>query len=151
MLDKSKYIKELRELTRQLVRNLSFLDKSEASCCGTTLGQCNAIFEIGRVKEISLNELADLLELDNSTMSRTINNLVDQQLAVRNVDPQDRRYVRIKLTDKGFDIYRTVRTNMNMYYMSILKDIPEEKHDQVLDSLTLLLEAMKKNKCCGKE
>lgn len=147
-MDKSKYIKDLKELTRQLIKNMGFFDKNEAACCGTTLGQCQVINEIGRLKEISLNELADLLNLDNSTMSRTINNLVDQQLAIRDIDPQDRRYVKIKLTDKGWGIYKAIKTNMDMYYMSILKGIPEEKHDQIIESMTLLLEAMKNNKCC---
>jgi len=147
-LDKTKYIKEIQELTRQLIRNMSFLDKTGASCCGTTLGQCNAIMEIGRAEEISLNELADLLKLDNSTMSRNINNMVEQQLVIRELDPMDRRYVKIKLTEEGWSIYRTIEWNMDMYYMSLLRDIPEEKHDQIMESLALLLEAMQNNKCC---
>ncbi len=147
-MDKEKNIIELRELTRQLIKNMSFLDKTEASCCGTTIGQCYAITEIGRVEEISLNELADLLNLDNSTMSRTINNLVEQQLVIREIDAQDRRYVKMKLTEKGQGIYKTIEKNMDKYYMSLMKDIPEEKHLQVVESLELLLKAMKNNKCC---
>ncbi len=143
-----KHVKELRELTRQLVRNMGLLDKSEASCCGTTLGQCHTITEIGRAQEISLNELAELLNLDSSTMSRTINNLVDQKLVIREVDEQDRRYVRIKLTEEGRSIFKVIESNMEIYYASLLKDIPEEKHNQIIESLTLLLEAMKTNKCC---
>lgn len=147
-MDKKDYISELRELTRQLIRNMSFMDKTEASCCGTTIGQCYAITEVGRVQEISLNELASSLNLDNSTMSRTINNLVDQQLVIREIDAEDRRYVKMKLTEKGLGIYNTIEKNMDMYYMALLMDIPEEKHAQMVESLTLLLEAMKNNKCC---
>lgn len=147
-MDKKDYISELRELARQLIRNMSFLDKAEASCCGTTIGQCYAITEIARAQEISLNELAELLNLDNSTMSRTINNLVEQQLVLREIDTEDRRYVKLKLTEKGLRIYKAIEKNMDMYYMSLLKDIPEEKHTQVVESLTLLLDAMKNNKCC---
>lgn len=147
-MEKYVYAKELRELTRLMIRNMSFLDKSEASCCGTTIAQCHAITEIGRVKEISLNELADILKLDNSTMSRTINNLVDQQLVIRETDPQDRRYIKMRLTDKGWGIYESIEKNMDMYFRSLLRDIPEEKHKQVLESLVLLVEAMKNNKCC---
>jgi DNA-binding MarR family transcriptional regulator len=147
-LDQNKHVNKLRELTRFLVRNLGFLDKSEASCCGTTIGQCHAIIEIGEAQEISLNELADILKLDNSTMSRTVNNLVDQQLVIREIDPQDRRYIKMKLTDKGWTVYGGIEINMNIYFNSLLKDIPEEKHEQVIESLMLLVGAMKKNKCC---
>lgn len=147
-MEKNQYAKELRELTRLFLRNMSFLDKTEASCCGASIAQCHAITEIGRVQEISLNELAEILKLDNSTMSRTINNLVDQQLVLREPDPQDRRYIRMKLTDKGWRIFESIEKNMDMYFRALLKDIPEEKHEQVLESLLLLVEAMKNNQCC---
>jgi DNA-binding MarR family transcriptional regulator len=147
-MDKSKYVNELREFTRLLVRNLGILDKSEAACCGTTIGQCNSIIQIGAAKEISLNELADILKLDNSTISRTINNLVDQQLVVRETDSQDRRYIKMKLTNRGWEVYESIEKNMNQYYRDLLKDIPEEKHEQVIESLKLLVKAMNENKCC---
>lgn len=147
MVDKN-YIKELRELTRLIARSMGLLDKSEASCCGVTLGQCHAITEIGRAQEITLNELSDILGLDNSTMSRTINNLVDQQIVTREIDSQDRRYIKLRLTDKGLAIYETIEKNMDMYYMAILNDIPKEKQAQLIESLTLLAEAIKNNKCC---
>jgi DNA-binding MarR family transcriptional regulator len=147
-MDENKYVNELRDLARLLVRNLGFLDKSEASCCGTTIGQCHSIIEIGAAQEISLNELADILNLDNSTISRTVNNLVDQQLVIREVDPQDRRYIKMKLTGRGWAVYESIEKNMNIYFGSILKDIPEEKHEQIIESLMLLVKAMNNKKCC---
>ena len=93
----------LRELIRVLVRNLGILEKSDSNCCGVTISQCHAIVEVGRVGEISLNELAELLTLDKSTMSRTINNLVEDGLVVRELHPEDRRYITIKLTDEGIN------------------------------------------------
>lgn len=147
-MDKDKYVSELRAFTRLLVRNLGFLDKSEASCCGTTIGQCHSIIEIGAAQEISLNELADILKLDNSTLSRTVNNLVDQQLVLREIDPQDRRYIKMKLTGRGWEVYESIEKNMNTYYGDLLKNIPEEKHEQVIESLMLLVKAMNNNKCC---
>ncbi len=138
----------LRELIRVLVRNLGILEKSEATCCGTTVSQCHAIVEIGRANEISLNELAELLSLDKSTMSRTINNLVESDLAVRELHPEDRRYVTIKLTDEGMKVFKNIESSMEQYYKSIFSSIPEEKREQVLESLQLIIAAAKKNKCC---
>lgn len=138
----------LRELLRVLVRNLGVLEKSEASCCGTTIAQCHAIVEIGRANQVSLNELADLLGLDKSTMSRTINNLVEDNLAAREIHPEDRRYVTIGLTEKGKEVFKTIENSMELYYQGIFKSIPEDKRDQVLESLQLLADAVKQNKCC---
>jgi len=141
----------LRDLVRVLVRNLGILEKSDANCCGVTISQCHAIVEIGRSGEVSLSELAELLALDKSTMSRTINNLVEDGLVIRELHPEDRRYVKIKLTDKGIKIFKNIEESMDRYYKAIFNSIPEDKREQVLDSLKLLIEAVNKNKCCGED
>jgi len=143
-----KVIAELRELIRLLVRHLGLLEKSEASCCGISLAQCHAIIEIGRACEISLNELAEILGLDNSTMSRTVNNLVEKDYVLRETDANDRRYVKIKLTEKGHKLYSSIESSMNNYYKDIMDSIPEEKRSQVIESLRLLDNAIKGKKCC---
>lgn len=138
----------LRELIRLLIKNLGILEKSDASCCGVTISQCHAIVEIGRAEEISLNELSELLSLDKSTMSRTINNLVDSGLVTRELHAEDRRYIAIKLTEDGMKVFKNIEESMGKYYASIFLSIPEDKRDQVLNSLKLLTDAVKKNKCC---
>lgn len=136
----------LRELLRILVRNLGILEKSDASCCGVTIAQCHAIVEIGRVESISLIELADLLGLDKSTMSRTINNLVEAELVHRDVDTENRRYIAIRLTEKGAEVFRSIEDSMEGYYSNIFLTIPEERRNQVLESLEILVKAVKDNK-----
>jgi DNA-binding MarR family transcriptional regulator len=138
----------LRELIRILVRDLGVLEKSDASCCGVSLAQCHAIVEIGRKEKISLVDLASLLGLDKSTMSRTINNLVESDLVLRDLDMENRRYVIIQLTEKGSSVFRNIEESMDVYYMSIFNSIPENKRSQVLESLQLLKEAVESNKCC---
>ncbi|MCM0647283.1 MarR family transcriptional regulator [Clostridium swellfunianum] len=138
----------LRELIRILVRNLGILEKGEATCCGVTVSQCHAIVEIGRAEQISLNDLAELLALDKSTMSRTINNLVDSGLAIRELHAEDRRFVSIKLTNEGIKVFENIESSMEYYYNSIFSSIPEDKREQVLESLQLIIDAAKNNKCC---
>lgn len=138
----------LRELIRVLIRNLGVLEKGDASCCGVTITQCHAIAEIGRKEKISLIDLAELLCVDKSTMSRTIDNLVEADLAVRDLDQENRRYVTIKLTEDGQNVFMNIEDSMAGYFTSILEEIPEEKRDQVFESLRLLTEAAQKVKCC---
>lgn len=133
----------LRELIRVLVRKLGILDKSEVECSGTTISKCHAIVEIGRAKEISLNELAKLLELDKSTMSRTINNLVSEEIVIRHLDENDRRYITIKLSEKGVAVFKDIEGSMMNYYKNILSLIPISKREQVLESLSLIIDAIR--------
>jgi len=139
---------ELRELVRVLVRHLGILEKSDAMCCGVSLAQCHAIVEIGRKGKINLNDLADLLGVDKSTMSRTINNLVESGLAARDLDGGDRRYVVIQLTENGQRFFENTETGMERYFRGVLERIPEAKRGQVLESLALLTAAVGHGSCC---
>lgn len=141
-------VRKFRDIVKYIVRSLGIYEKSEAYCCGTTLAQCNAIVEIGRAKEISLNELAECLNLDSSTASRTVNNLVSQNLVVREDDPVDRRYLKIRLTEKGMKVYKMVEENMDIFFRKVYESIPADKREQVMESLEILLNALKENKCC---
>lgn len=136
----------LRESIRILVRNLGILEKGDATCCGITISQCHAIVEIGRAKQMSLNRLSELLGLNKSTMSRTINNLVEDNLVFREIHTKDRRYINIELTSKGQGVYQDIEMSMGTYYKKIFQSIPEDKRQQVLDSLTFLTNAVKENK-----
>lgn len=138
----------LRELIRILVRNLGILEKNDASCCSVTVGQCHAIVEIGRIGSISLTELSDLVGVDKSTMSRTINNLVEDNLVIRDIDDDNRRYVNIQLTEGGRMIFNNIERTMTTYYQGVFDAIPEDKRDQVLESLQILKDAVKNHQCC---
>jgi DNA-binding MarR family transcriptional regulator len=137
---------QLRELLRQLIRKLGLLDKSQLSCCGITYSQCHALVEIGSNQSLSINELAELLGLDKSTLSRTVNTMVEQGLVTREPDPDDRRYVKIKLTPTGSGLLSDIEDKMTDYYLNIYQAIPQDKRKQVLESLELLVKIIKG--CC---
>ena len=140
---------KLRETIRKLERKLGILEESELSCCNISLAQCHALVEIGRAKAISLNELAELLNLENSTMSRTVSNLVNSGYVKRDIDATDRRYLTISLTESGQDLFNRIEAGMGRYYRDIFEQIEEGKRGQVIESLNLLLDAVEKSNCCG--
>lgn len=140
--------KKLRERIRILERKLGILTETGFACCSITLSQCHALVEIGRAGSLSLNELAELLNLENSTMSRTVNNLVTSGLAERLADAKDRRYVTISLTEEGKRHFEDIEDSMGKYFSKVFSSIEEDKRAQVLESLDLLLEAIDHNECC---
>jgi len=140
--------KKLRESIRKIERKLGVLEENELPCCGITMAQCHALVEIGRAKSISLNELAQLLNLENSTMSRTVNNLVNSGFIKRDIDPRDRRYVTISLAESGVSLFDGIEEGMNQYFTKLHDLIPESKREQVIESLEILLEAIQEKECC---
>jgi len=137
-------VESFRERLRNLVRKMGLLEEAEANCCGVTLGQCHAIGEIGRSESLNLNTLADRLSLDKSTMSRTLNSLVEAGYAIREASPEDRRYVEIHLSDQGQQQFKTIETYSQTHYQHVLNEIPNDKMEQVLESLKLLAEAFQR-------
>lgn len=142
--------KELFDFMRWVSRKHSLLQKTQACGCGTTMAQSQALMEIGYAGEISLIQLANILGLDRSTMSRTVNNLVELGHVDRIEDCSDRRYVVLRLTDKGQEIFGQLEEEIQEHYTQVLQKVPQAKRGQVLESVRLLTEALMERKCnCG--
>ena len=139
---------KLRESLRLIVRRLGILERSEASCCDITLSQCHTIVEIGRAGSMSLNALADNLGLDKSTISRSADKLVNDGIMLRDADPEDRRYLSLVLSEKGQDVFQELEKRMVEYFTEVIAGIPDDKQEQVLDSLEILAQALKGSRCC---
>ncbi|MGD9570062.1 MAG: MarR family winged helix-turn-helix transcriptional regulator [Sedimentibacter sp.] len=140
--------KQLLELVRIFERKIEMMEEVAYSCCNITIAQSNALLEIGRNVSVSLNDLSKSLNLENSTMSRTVNNLVNNELVKREIDSSDRRYISISLTEKGYKLYKIIEDNISKYFEKVYQDIPENKRTQVLESLEMLLSVIDVNECC---
>lgn len=134
----------LRENARLLVRRLGLLDKDSLGCCCITLPQCHAIVEIGRHNSLSVNDLAQLLNLDKSSVSKTVDKLVNNGLLHRVPSQEDRRYVVLTLSQEGKAAYEETEARMDAHFENILQAIPADKRAQVIESLDLFTAALKK-------
>lgn len=139
----------LRRLLAELSRSAQLLEKSEVGCCGITLSQCHLLLEVFCREgngETSSSDLAAVLGLDLSTVSRVVDGLVRQGLLKRDVNSLNRRRLSLALTEGGRGLVEMINRNMEAYTQAILKQIPPEKRPAVLESLGLLVEAMQKIK-----
>ena len=93
--------KQLREKTRILECHLGNINKTDSCCCGISEPECFVLVEIGRKPNISVKELAEILRLDKSGVSRTVEELVQKDYVERKPSTEDRRFVVLNLTLKG--------------------------------------------------
>lgn len=138
-------VKLFRENTRRLEMNLGNINKSDCCCCGISDTQCFILVEIGRKPDISVKELAGILRLDKSGISRMVEELVQKEFVERKPSKEDRRYVVLNLTVKGSERFNQIENNMNIKFKSILDRIPEEKRNQVIEALELYNVACEEN------
>lgn len=134
-------LKSFRENTRRLEMNLGSINRTDCCCCGISDTQCFVLVEIGRRANISIKELAQILRLDKSGISRTVDELVRKEFVVRMPSKEDRRYVVLNLTDKGFEKFNKIENDMDLRFKSILERIPKDKRSQVIEALSLYNEA----------
>ncbi len=147
--------KNFRELIRILERKLGLLNKQDSCCLEVTLAQCHALVEIGRAENISLKALANLIDLDISTMSRTVDSLVKKEFVFRTPSETDRRSVDIELTEKGLVLFRDIENKMDDKFNNIFNQISLEDQLTVFNGLNIIIEALTKNEnisnCCNKD
>ncbi|WNR42828.1 MarR family winged helix-turn-helix transcriptional regulator [Paenibacillus roseipurpureus] len=139
----------VREVLQLLVRRFGLLQKDGAQCCGVSVVQSHILYELFKSPNISLNELSEILSIDTSTLSRQVQQLVENDLINRLPDPKDRRYVVLSLTETGENQYHDIAKTMEEYVLGIFQHVPPERKEQVLESLQILSDAMSQSpNCC---
>ena len=134
-------VRGFRQILRSFERELNARNQS-GCCCGVTLTQCHCLMELDKQDNITLNELASRLNLDKSTVSRTVETLVTNELADRLIPKTNRRTTLIKLTDRGKQVCHTINTGNDLYFRKVLSAIPDELRPSFLRGFEAMVQAM---------
>ena len=134
-------VKQFREYTRQLECHLGNINNADCCCCSVNKTQCFLIVEIGRKPGISVKELADILRIDKSGISRLVEDLVQKEFVERKPSAEDRRFVTLYLLPKGQERFEKIEHDMYYKFKEVLEQIPEDKQEQVVEALKICNEA----------
>jgi len=134
-------VKQFREYTRQLECHFGNINSADCCCGSVNKTQCFLIVEIGRKPGISVKELAEILHIDKSGVSRLVEDLVQKEYVERKPSTEDRRFVTLYLLPKGQKRFEKIEHDMYYRFEKILEQIPEHKREQVMESLRLYNEA----------
>lgn len=134
-------IRDFGKKIRALDRRLNEQKKTDTDC-DVSLTQCHALLEIEEKKETNVKDLAGSMALDKSTMSRTIDRLVQGGFVERNINSQDRRSMQIKMTKLGRETCIKINQRNDEYFQAVFEELPDEKQKQIMEALNDLLEAM---------
>lgn len=139
----------LRESIRLLMRNLGALESKKAFCCDCTYAQCHTIIEIAKAGVITLNDLANILKINKSATSRTVDELLNKGMVTRRQDPDDRRYVKIQLTTEGKKMYAHIEATSHERFALVLNEVPETERQSAIHGIRLISDAIQK--CMAKD
>jgi DNA-binding MarR family transcriptional regulator len=133
----NKTVKKFRELLRRFEREI-FMLNNESCCSGVTLAQCHTLLEIESKGKESMTELSKTLGLDKSTVSRTVDGLVNAGLLDRTIPAENRRMATIQLTKSGKDICNLINKFNDKYYqetLAVLDDSDKAELIRLLDKV----------------
>lgn len=143
-------VDEVGAMMQKLVRALQLFERDQIKAYGFTTSQCYTILELYKSEGLTMNELSERMNLNSSTMTRILDNLVRDKYISRDKDESDRRIVVVSLTDAGKKIAQELDTTVKQYYKKIIDNIPESQVEEILRSVSTLQKAFEKANpnCC---
>jgi DNA-binding MarR family transcriptional regulator len=141
-------IKQFRKSIRKLQRKLGEQLDGDSVCCGVTIAQCHVLLAVEEKEHTTVTELAAELELDKSTLSRTIESLVVMGIVNRKTNSDNRRSQHIRLTAEGEKTVAGIHDQWRNFFTSLFAGIPKSKHAIVIEGLSLLANSFPSSAVC---
>ena len=144
------FTNEAHRLMDQIAKNNQVYEESCVAFFGVTSSQGGTILSLPLSKTLKMNDLSNAMSVDNSTMTRMVDQLVDKGLVLRKADEKDRRLVQIGLTPAGQKLHKELAAALDNFYKDSLDQIPEKERTIIIESLAKVNNAMGKGleECC---
>jgi DNA-binding MarR family transcriptional regulator len=106
-----------------------------------TMAQLKAMMLIVQTGGVRSRELADGLGIAPSAATPLVDRLVEQKLARRDDDPDDRRIIWIRPTSKAQALHEQLLQTNEDVLADVIEALPDDVRPKVHDSVRLLLES----------
>lgn len=133
---------EMKTVFTMIRKKMATINIKNIIASGLSMSQATVIQEIGHHDGISLKMLSSLVGLDNSTVSRTVNQLVEKNLVMRQTQENDRRMILINLSKEGQNLVNRMEKQTDEQYARMIRSIPPEALEAFKQSAYLMLHAV---------
>lgn len=145
------FVIALQQQIYKLVKNNEQCDKVCLSQHGVTASQGYAVLTLPREGSLSMYELSEAIGITGSTMTRIVDPLVNKGLVQRKTDDEDRRIVRVSLTEQGRTLRLTLEKELQEFFKLVLGEIQDDELQTIVDSVKKVNMAFSEafKHCCG--
>lgn len=126
----SQFRSTLRKIERFLFKNL----KVDGGCCDISFNECHILMEVTEAGQITMSELIDILGLDKSVVTRTVDKMVRTGLLDRREMSDDRRRKIISLSEGGMAFSNQVNSYMNGKFTELFSTLESDECCRVVES-----------------
>jgi len=134
----------LANLTFSLLANCQEKEEHLAHLHELTQAEFRTLRLFGSHESINNKTIAERMRLSPSRLTRIIDGLVGKEYIERQIDPDDRRNMRVNLSGKGHSLVAKLNKAYIDIHEEILLDIDPSQHEQLITAMTHLLEALEK-------
>lgn len=136
-----KNAEKFQELVTRLQVVLSEIDYAQKACLQAGRMECLLLKHVYNSKElINMNELAKILNVSHSRVTRIMDNLVSKQLVMRKPSLKDRRCWFAVITEKGKRLAENSQKTALDQQVSLLAKLPEDQIDDIYNAFKSYVE-----------
>jgi len=132
----------LANLTFNLLANCQEKEVRLAEVHGLTQAEFRCLRLFGKDENLNNKQIAERMKLSPSRLTRIIDGLVKKEYINREIDPNDRRNMRVTLSKKGKLLVQQLNKAYVDIHNEILEDIEESQHEALITAMEHLLSAL---------
>jgi len=111
---------------------------------GINRTQTNILMLINENNDKSMSEISLMTGLEKSSFTRSIDYLVNNGFITRNSSEDDRRRIKLSLTNEGIKAAKLIKNDLDVYLESLISGFSEKEKMDFFDSLTVVSKYMNK-------
>jgi len=137
----SDYSTKFHGLITRLQVVLSEIDYAQKACLQAGRMECMLLNHLYKIKgPANMNELAKVLNVSHSRVTRIMDNLVRKQLVLRQPSVEDRRCWYALITEKGSKLAENSLQTVVDQQAKIISKLPDKEIDPMFKALKLYVE-----------
>ncbi|MDH4211093.1 MAG: MarR family transcriptional regulator [candidate division WOR-3 bacterium] len=134
--------KKLFELIIMLMKKCQLTETKIRNEFGLSAAEYNALLTIRRDEKMLCNAFSEKMGLSASRGSRIIDRLKKKGFVKGEAVPDDRRILKISMTDKGIELKNLIGKRMDECENNILGKLSTQQREDVRNALEMLSEIM---------
>jgi DNA-binding MarR family transcriptional regulator len=135
---------QLANLTFNLLANCQEKEVRLAEVHSLTQAEFRCLRLFGSDETINNKAIAERMNLSPSRLTRIIDGLVGKEYIIREINPNDRRNMKVSLSKRGQLLVQQLNRAYIDIHKEILHDIEEDQHKPLITAMTNLLSALEK-------
>ncbi len=135
---------KLADLTFQLLANCQEKEARLAENYGLTQSEFRCLRLFNKNDVLNNKQVAERMNLSPSRLTRIIDGLVAKDYIIRQIEPLDRRNMKVELSKRGKVIVQKLNDAYVKIHREILEDINKAQHKPLINAMENLLVALQK-------